>query len=80
LVLEFVIVILLVMLAIVRSIDYLLSKVMFYNTIIESKNVIFFEHVFPLKNKEKLLHKSSVASNKFVDDVQELRRSKRARK
>jgi hypothetical protein len=56
------------------------SDVLYYNTIIESKNVIFFEHVFPLKNKEKLLHKSSVASNKFVDDVQELRRSKRARK
>jgi hypothetical protein len=41
---------------------------------------IFFENVFPLKNKEKLLHESSIASNKFVDDVQELRRSKRARK
>jgi len=26
------------------------------------------------------LHESSIASNKFVDDVQELRRSKRARK
>jgi hypothetical protein len=42
--------------------------------------------VFPLKNMEKLLHESSVASNKFVDDVQilrrisKLRRSKRARK
>jgi hypothetical protein len=36
--------------------------------------------VFPLKNKKKLLHESSVASNKFVNDVQELRRSKRARK
>jgi hypothetical protein len=44
------------------------------------KNVVFLEYVFPLKNKEKLLHESSVASNKFVDDLQELRRSKRARK
>jgi hypothetical protein len=33
-----------------------------------------------LKNKEKLLHESSIASNKFVDDVQELRRRKQARK
>jgi hypothetical protein len=44
------------------------------------KDAIFFENVFPLKNKEKLLHESFVAYNKFVDDVQELRRSKRARK
>jgi hypothetical protein len=36
--------------------------------------------VFPLKNKEKLKHGSSLASNKSVDDVQELRRSKRDRK
>jgi len=41
------------------------SDVLDYNTIIESKNVIFFEHVFPLKNKEKkLLHESFVTSNK----------------
>jgi hypothetical protein len=40
--------------------------------------LFFFEHVFHLKNKENLLHESFVASNKFVDDVQELRRSKRA--
>jgi hypothetical protein len=33
-----------------------------------------------LKNKENLLHESSVTSNKFVDDVQELKRSKQARK
>jgi hypothetical protein len=33
-----------------------------------------------MKNKEKLLHESSIASNKFVDDLQELRRSKWARK
>jgi hypothetical protein len=51
-----------------------------YNTIIKSKIAIFFEHVFHLKNKEKFLHKSSVTSNKFFDDIQELRRSKRARK
>jgi hypothetical protein len=56
------------------------SDVLYYNIIIESKNTIFFEHVSPLKNKKKLLHESSITSNKFVDDVQELRRSKRARK
>ena len=49
-------------------------------TIIESKNAIFFEHVFPLKNKEKELHDSIEISTDFVDDVQEIRRSKRARK
>ena len=49
-------------------------------TIIESENAIFFEHVFPLKNKEKVLHDSIEISNDFVDDVQEIRRSKRARK
>ena len=49
-------------------------------TIIESENAIFFEHVFPLKNKEKMLHDSIEISNDFVDDVQEIRRSKRARK
>ena len=48
-------------------------------TIIESENVIFFEHLFPLKNKEKVLHESVDTSNDLVDDVQELRRSKRAR-
>ena len=49
-------------------------------TIIESENVIFYEHLFPLKNKEKLLHESIDTSNDLVDDVQELRRSKRDRK
>ena len=38
-------------------------------TIIESENVIFFEHVFPLKKKEKVLHDSIEISNDFVDDV-----------
>ena len=50
------------------------------NTNIESENAIFFEHVFPLKNKEKELHDSIAISNDFVDDVQEIRRRKRARK
>ena len=49
-------------------------------TIIESENAIFFEHVFHLKNKEKVLHDSIEISNDFVDDVQEIRRSKQARK
>src|SRR6266702_1562849 len=49
-------------------------------TVIESKNAIFFEHVFPLKNKEKELHDSIEISNDFVDDVQEIRRSKRVSK
>ena len=49
-------------------------------TIIEYENVIFFEHLFHLKNKEKLLHESIDTSNDLVDDVQELRRSKRDRK
>ena len=49
-------------------------------TIIESENDIFIEHVFPLKNKEKELHDFIEMSNDFVDDVQEIRRSKRARK
>ena len=48
-------------------------------TIIESENAIFFEHVFPLKNKEKELHDSIEISTDFVDDVQEIR-SKQARK
>ena len=38
-------------------------------TIIESENAIFFEHVFPLKKKEKVLHDSIEISNDFVDDV-----------
>jgi hypothetical protein len=38
------------------------SNVLYYNTIIESKKVIFFEHMFPFKNKEKLLHESSITS------------------
>jgi hypothetical protein len=40
------------------------------------ENAIFFEHVFLLKNKEKILHEPSIVSNEIVDDVQELRRSK----
>jgi len=36
--------------------------------------------VFPLKNKEKVLHDSIEISNDFVNDVQEIKRSKRARK
>ena len=71
LVLEHVIVYLLVMLAIVYAIDFLSSKVISQNRI--------FEHVFPLKNKEKVLHDSIEISNDFFDDVQEIR-SKRARK
>jgi hypothetical protein len=55
------------------------SDVLDYNTIIESENAIFFEHVFPLKNKEKLLHEHSFTSNEIVDDMQELRRSKGTR-
>jgi len=55
------------------------SDVLDCNIIIELENAIFFEHIFPLKNKEKILHES-IASNEIVDDVQELRRSKRARK
>ena len=46
-------------------------------TIIESENAIFFEHVFPLKNKEKELHDSIEISNDFVNDVQEIRRRDR---
>ena len=49
-------------------------------TIIESENAMYLEHVFPLKNKEKVLHDSIEISNDFVDDVQEIRRIKRARK
>ena len=33
-----------------------------------------------MKEKEKSLHKPIDATNKFVDDVHEIRRSKRARK
>ena len=36
--------------------------------------------MFPLKNKEKELHDFNEISNDFVDDVQEIRRSKRAKK
>ena len=42
-------------------------------TIIELENAIFFEHLFPLKNKEKVLYESIDTSNDLVDDVQELR-------
>ena len=45
-------------------------------TIIEPKNAIFFEHTFPLKNKENLLHDSIEVSNDLVDDVKEIRKSK----
>ena len=38
-------------------------------TIIESENAMYLEHVFPLKNKEKVLHDSIEISNDFVDDV-----------
>ena len=38
-------------------------------TIIEFENAKFFKHVFPLKNKEKVLHDSIEISNDFVDDV-----------
>ena len=54
------------------------SDILESNTIIESENVIFFEHVFHLKNKEKVLHDSIEISNDFVNDVQEIRRSKQA--
>ena len=47
--------------------------------IIKSENSIFFEHVFPLKNMENLLHEFIEISNDFVDYVQEIRRSKKAR-
>ena len=82
LVLEHMIMCLLDMLAIVHVIDFQLSRVIFLEsyTIIEYENVIFFEHLFHLKNKEKLLHESIDTSNDLVNDVQELRRSKRARK
>jgi hypothetical protein len=46
------------------------SDALDYNTIIEYENAIFFEHVFPLKNKEKLLHEPSFTSNEIVDYVQ----------
>ena len=45
-------------------------------TIIEPKNAIFFEHMFPLKNKENLLQDSIEVSNDLVDDVKEIRKSK----
>ena len=45
-----------------------------------SENAIIFEHLFSLKNKEKVLHESVDTSNDPVDHVQELRRSKRVRK
>ena len=38
-------------------------------TIIEFENAKFFKHVFPLKNKEKVLHDSIEISNDFVGDV-----------
>jgi hypothetical protein len=56
------------------------SDVLDCNIIIESKNAIFSKHVCLLKNKEKILHIPSIVSNEIVDDVQELRRSKQARK
>ena len=49
-------------------------------TIIESENVIFFEHLFHLKNKEKVLHESIDTSNDLIDDMQELKRSNLGRK
>ena len=56
------------------------SDVLESYTIIESENAIFFEHVFPMKNKEKSLLDLIEISNDFVDDVQEIRRNKQARK
>ena len=49
-------------------------------TIIESENAMFFEHLFPLKNKEKVLHESVDTSNDLIDDMQELKRSNLGRK
>jgi hypothetical protein len=56
------------------------SDVLDSNIIFESKNAIFFELVFPMKEKEKTLYKPIDATNKLVNDVHEIRRSKLARK
>jgi hypothetical protein len=40
----------------------------------------FFKNVLPLKNKEYVLHKLIDTTNKHLDNVEELRRSKRAKK
>uniref|UniRef100_A0A2N9GEZ3 Integrase catalytic domain-containing protein n=1 Tax=Fagus sylvatica TaxID=28930 RepID=A0A2N9GEZ3_FAGSY len=51
------------------------SDVLDSNTIIESKNAIFFELVYPMKEKEKTLYKPIDATNKLVDDVHEIRKA-----
>ena len=59
------------------------NNAMEVNTIVETKNAEFFEHVFPLKTLvNKSSHTSSSSHAKESDDNEEikLRRSKRVRK
>jgi hypothetical protein len=56
------------------------SDVLESYTIIEVKNSIFFENVFSMKNKENVVHELIDPTNEVLDNVQELRRSKQARK
>ena len=57
---------------------------MHHNTIIESRNASFFEHVFPNKPSQessspKSTHDTASSSNQNQQEIDELRRSKRAR-
>jgi hypothetical protein len=52
------------------------SDVLDSNTIIETKNIEFFEHIFPLSDKN-----SHALENRVIEDSSEgLRRSKKSRK
>ena len=53
------------------------SDVLDCNTIIETKNAEFFEHIFPLSNK---ISHAPVEINKETTSNKELRRSKKPRK
>ena len=67
---------------IIHVIDFLSSRVMYQNLILylNLKILYFFENVFPMKNKENVLHDLIETTNEIADNVQELRRSKQARK
>ena len=57
--------------------NFFRNDVLNYNTIIEIKNVEFFEYIFPLSNK--IFH-ASIEINIEIFSNEELRRNKRLRK
>ena len=57
------------------------NNIMEPNTIVETKDVEFFEHIFPMRNPlESPSRPQVIKPNLDPDEIQELRRSKRVRK